>query len=270
MLLKKKFLQKLKTKKISSFLVVSFLFVFFTGYAAFFLSPYYLSGAGSLTYTPLNEIVTLENRDVQILSWSYSKDQRRMEVELQIDDRSFDGRNTYSFTAAFRPSNATVEITKVLEEPNYIVLEIDNVPRRWREISLRMRLESTSTEEIHLYSNAEQIANVESIEPLTALEYHVRRIERNITMYSDRVEEINQELQELSDKISNIQNTNQLLEDGKKYQTSAEIEETNLQISANLKAIKDTEKQMETLRGEKQEQENQISQAKERLAELKK
>ena len=89
-------------------------------------------------------------------------------------------------------------------------------------------------------------------------------------MYSDRVEEINQELQELSDKISNIQNTNQLLEDGKKYQTSAEIEETNLQISANLKAIEDTEKQMETLRGEKQEQENQISQAKERLAELKK
>jgi DNA repair exonuclease SbcCD ATPase subunit len=260
--------QNIRSKKLSGFLVVSFLLIFFLGYAVFFLSPYYLSGVGKLNYTPLREPVVLEYRDIQILSWSYCKDQKRMEVELQIDDHSFDGRNTYSFSAAFRPSNASVEITTVLEEPNYVVIEIDNIPRRWREISLRMRVEDAGTEEIRLYSNIEQIAQVDSIEPLTQLEYHVRRIERNIAAFTDRIEEIDQELQELSDKIVNIQEANRLLEDGKKYQTTVEIEETNLQISANLDAIEETEKEMETLRGEKQEQENLILQAQDRLKEL--
>ena len=198
-------MQNIRSKKLSGFLVVSFLLIFFLGYAVFFLSPYYLSGVGKLNYTPLREPVVLEYRDIQILSWSYCKDQKRMEVELQIDDHSFDGRNTYSFSAAFRPSNASVEITTVLEEPNYVVIEIDNIPRRWREISLRMRVEDAGTEEIRLYSNIEQIAQVDSIEPLTQLEYHVRRIERNIEKKKESIEANDEEPQERTDNTVNIQ-----------------------------------------------------------------
>lgn len=259
-----------KTKKISNVVVVIFLIIFFVGYLFFFLSPYFMVGVGSMNYTNFSEVLTIENHDIQILNWSYSKKQQRMEVELSVNNRNFDGRNEYIFSAAFRPTNKAVDIEIVLSEPNYIVLQINNVPKRWQEISLRMKIAENGLEELKMYSNKDQISYVDDIQVLSELDYHLRQLERSISNYTKSIEDIDSQIQELYTKIQNIKDTNVQLEENKKYQTSVEIENTNQQIQANEDSIIEIEKQVESLKKEKAEYQNQILQAEERLKELQK
>ncbi len=267
---KKKILSTLRYKNFKNSLIVLFIVVSFVGYIVFFASPFYMVNVGDLKYTDFSKIVSMENRDIQILNWTYSKQQKRMEVEIQVDNKSFDGRDTYNFSVMFRPSDKAVKITKILEEANYIVLQIDGIPKSFKEISLRMEVENTPTEQIRLYSNVDQITYEEKIEPMSPLEYHMRRIERNIVNYNNEITGLDAEIQALENKITNIQTTNLRLEESKKYQTTAEMETTNRTITENLNTISELEKEIDGFKQKQQDIQNLIAQSNERLNELKK
>ncbi|MDE6019594.1 MAG: hypothetical protein K2H01_01165, partial [Ruminococcus sp.] len=165
--MRKKLFKDFKRKK-NNILIALFMCVLLGGYAIFFTSPYYMSDVGNAKATPLNETNKLENtRDIQLLSWTYSADQKIMEVELQINNTSFDGRDTYDFAALFRPSNKDVEIVKVIEETNYVVVQLKNVPKKWKQISLRIFVSDNYNSPLRLYSNIEDIEKVSDIKVLS-------------------------------------------------------------------------------------------------------
>lgn len=263
-------LLNLKRKK-NNTLIAFFVCVLLCGYAMFFASPYYMSDVGDAEVTPLNEINKLENsREVQLLSWTYSAEQKTMEIELQINNTSFDGRDTYDFAALFRPSNADVEIVKIIEETNYVVVQLKNVPKRWKQISLRIFVSDNPDSPLRLYSNIEDIEKVDNIEVLSRLDYHLRRIERNIHTIDEEYKTLTETIQSLQDKITNIKKSNLKLEDDKKYQTLEEIERTNAQILENEKTIENTQKEIEKLEKEQQSLIASRKDAEERLETLKK
>lgn len=266
---KKRIFENIKYKNFNNTLIILLIVVFFGGYIVFFTSPYYMAGVGNFKYTELSKPETLENnRDIQLLNWTYSKSQHCMEVEILVDNKSFDGRDTYAFSAIFRPSNRKVEIQKIVEESNYIVLHITGVPKNFQQISLRMYVEDNPSEPIRLYSNIDQITKVENIEILTRLEYHLRRIERNIASFDEQIDSLNNEIKGLQDKILNIKKASVKLEEDKRYQTLAEINRTNEKIAENEKSIDETEKQILELEKQRKEIENLRAQAAERLKEL--
>lgn len=258
-------------RKSNNILIALFICVLLGGYAIFFASPYYMLDVGNAKATPLNEINKLENtRDIQLLSWTYSADQKIMEVELQINNTSFDGRDTYDFVALFRPSNKDVEIVKVIEETNYVVVQLKNVPKKWKQISLRIFVSDNYNSPLRLYSNIEDIEKVSEIKVLSRVDYHVRRIQRNIHTIDTELKGLTEEVQHLQEKITNIKKQNLKLEGDKKYQTMGEIEGTNAQILENDKIIQNTQKEIKKLEERKQMLTVSRKDAEERLEILKK
>lgn len=257
-------------RKKGSFLISLFVLVLLGGYTIFFASPYYMTDVGDAKVTPLNQINKLENsREVQLLSWTYCKEQKTMEVELQISNTSFDGRNTYDFAALFRPSNKEVEIVKIIEETNYVVAQIHNVPDNWKQISLRIFVSDNPNTPLKLYSNVEVIEKADNIETLSRLDYHLRRINRNIQLIDNQLKDTSKEISNLQEKITNIKATNLKLEDDKKYQTLDEIEKTNAQILENEKTIENTLKEIDKLKEQQQTLLTSKKDAEERLETLK-
>lgn len=268
--MRKTLFRKLKRKK-DNILILLFMCILLGGYAIFFASPYYMLDVSSAKVTPLNEINKLENtREVQLLSWIYSVDQKTMEIELQINNTSFDGRDTYDFVALFRPSNQDVEIVKVIEETNYVVVQLKNVPKKWKQISLRIFVSDNPNNQLRLYSNIEDIEKVDHIEVLSRIDYHLRRIQRNIQTLDIELKKLSEDIQLLQEKIINIKKANIKLEDDKKYQTIEEIERTNAQILENEKIIQDTQKEIKKFEEQQQALTASRKDAEERLEFLKK
>lgn len=266
------FINKIKYKNWNSVLIATLVLIFIIGYAIFFLSPIYMSNSGDKKITALGEEQSFANEHaVTILNWEYSKEQRLMEIELGIENRAYDGKDTYSFSVLFRPTSSNqrkIQITKVVEETDYIVLQIANIPKNFKEISLRMSIEN-NPDTLRLYSNVDDIQYVNQINVLSPLEYHLRTMQRSISSYEEQIKNIEREISALDEKIINIKNANIQLEENKKYQITVEIIKTNRKIEENVTQIENLQKEIMSLKEKKREMENQKFQTAEKAKELK-
>ena len=161
-----------KTKRKPKYLLfILFFFFFIGGYLFFFTSMYWMPDNGTAKrLTKLHEVIEWNQRDLSLLRWEYSEEQQLMEVELEIINKEFDPDNEYEFSA-IESSGQRMKVEVVLKEPDWIILQIKDIPKRFREISLHMEMEHDENKGVvRLYTNRNDVKRVSDIHEKTRKE----------------------------------------------------------------------------------------------------
>ena len=74
-----------KLERTGNRILKGFLIIFFLGYAVFFTSRLWLpTPYEGVAITPIGKSITVEDRTLTIDSWKYSKEQREMEIIVEV------------------------------------------------------------------------------------------------------------------------------------------------------------------------------------------
>lgn len=221
-----------KTKRKPKYLLfILFFFFFIGGYLFFFTSMYWMPDNGTAKrLTKLHEVIEWNQRDLSLLRWEYSEEQQLMEVELEIINKEFDPDNEYEFSA-IESSGQRMKVEVVLKEPDWIILQIKDIPKRFREISLHMEMEHDENKGVvRLYTNRNDVKRVSDIHEKTRKEYRVARLKETVNGYQLSIESLEDTIVEKQQSIADITREIQRLEEKKAYQTEEELEQTELLI----------------------------------------
>jgi len=237
-------------------------FAFFIGmvifiYLAFFTSKLWLpDDSDTKKFTALGTVLALEDRNITIRRWEYSPTQKRMEIELDVINNAYDHINEYTFTAVTNAYDR-LSVSTVVSENNFFVIALDNIPNDWKEISFRMSVAYPEEEApevpetLKMYTNAKDVATVDSLQPKTAMEYYKDQVHTTIAGYKEDIAEYEKNIAALNEKIEAAQQDNTNLEAKIPLQapTNAEesrkiIDNNNLQISSWQADIKSLEQKI--------------------------
>lgn len=150
-------------------------------YSIFFTSNIWLrSDYSNIDITPIGNVVTGNNREVTLISWNYCSDDKKMEILLGISNTSYDGNDTYTWTAEDR-ATGSLTVNPIIQTRNFVVLQLVNLPSRISVISLRMdNPDIKEFETLRIYGDPKRnITSVSSIQEKTENEYHMALLRRN-------------------------------------------------------------------------------------------
>lgn len=121
-----------------------------------------------MLYTPLKQDNPIDNLNVQINDWKYSKSQNMMEVDLTLDDESADLYDLSFLSKARMTGNELQNLdSKVMyQSSSYIVIFIKNIPENYNEVLLSVTSElktNNSSESVSLYTNRYKATKVDKI-----------------------------------------------------------------------------------------------------------
>lgn len=232
----------------------------------FFLNSNRLMGyKGDTLFTPMNEIKTVNNRDISIVKWTYSPKQKKMEVHVNIINNLFDGKDAYSFVAYGR-TTSNIKVNIISAEDNYYVLFLENVPKDFREISLQIDILGTIYKS---YTNMHQVEQVSEITEKTSEDYKIEQIMSDINAYQLKIQEVETLITEANAQIIDYEEQIENIESKKKYQTATEIVNSNSQIETIKQRISSLKKGNEEYVNNKTEYLDKIAKSREHLADLK-
>lgn len=241
---------KLKNKKIKKYTnrkLYTFLFASIFIYAFFFLSNLFMPPTFEGVETlKIGSSVEMESRKLTLLSWTYSKEQQKMEVILGLENLSLDGVKKYDWKIL---DKFGVKKSKVImETEDIIVLNIYDIKEDFTELKLIMGIRKedkdikTNFTELSFYTNNKIVTKVENIKEKTAKEYYkdatdslIRGLEKNIAEEEKNIKELEEKIEIAEKKIKDLKND-------MKFQTSAEKEisiEKILEIGDKVKDYQD-------------------------------
>lgn len=240
-----------------------FIFLFIGGYIFFFTSKLWMPTAGDATMlTKIGTSTTWNDREVTLLRWQYAPDQKRMEVELSVANKKFDGINSYKYEAV--ESNGSVLETKVIiEDPDWIIVQIEGVSKKFSEVSFRMisTEEDSNVETLKFYTNTNDVSRVDKLDVKTRNGYLVNRYEEEIANYQSEIDDLTSQISENKSQIKEIKKEISRLQSKKDYETEEEVTETNTLIN-------EARSSMENLQSKNEKNETQIAEYKERISNL--
>lgn len=221
-----------------------FLFLFIGGYIFFFSSKLWMPTAGDAKrVTRIGQEMDWNDRKVKILRWDYSPEQSLMEVELSIVNKKFDGINTYDYTA-LKPDGSSLAVNVVLEEPDWVILQIEDVPKKFSELALRMEFpDNEDAGMIKMYTNKNDVRMVDKIKAKDRNGYLKARYEEEISGYNESISDLQQQIQKEQEEIENIKEEITRLDSNREYQTESENEQTDslvLEAEHNITSLNDT------------------------------
>jgi len=203
-------------------------------YSIFFTSNIWLrSDYSNIDITPIGNVVTGNNREVTLISWNYCSDDKKMEILLGISNTSYDGNDTYTWTAEDR-ATGSLTVNPIIQTRNFVVLQLVNLPSRISVISLRMDNPNIKEfETLRIYGDPKRnITSVSSIQEKTENEYHVQQLQSEINIVTQNIENLQEEINTNQEKIQNLNYAIKEAENDLQYQTTSEIESTNQKISS--------------------------------------
>ena len=203
-------------------------------YSIFFTSNIWLrSDYSNIDITPIGNVVTGNNREVTLISWNYCSDDKKMEILLGISNTSYDGNDTYTWTAEDR-ATGSLTVNPIIQTRNFVVLQLVNLPSRISVISLRMdNPDIKEFETLRIYGDPKRnITSVSSIQEKTENEYHVQQLKSEINIVTQNIENLQEEINTNQEKIQNLNYAIKEAENDLQYQTTSEIESTNQKISS--------------------------------------
>ncbi|MCB5563254.1 hypothetical protein LIP72_13325 [Mediterraneibacter faecis] len=203
-------------------------------YSIFFTSNIWLrSDYSNIDITPIGNVVTGNNREVTLISWNYYSDDKKMEILLGISNTSYDGNDTYTWTAEDR-ATGSLTVNPIIQTRNFVVLQLVNLPSQISVISLRMdNPDIKEFETLRIYGDPKRnITSVSSIQEKTENEYHVQQLQSEINIVTQNIENLQEEINTNQEKIQNLNYAIKEAENDLQYQTTSEIESTNQKISS--------------------------------------
>lgn len=221
-----------KTKNMGQIFLKVFLSVFVVGYVFFLSSSFWFPTQDLVSASEVGKEYTWEDRRFTLLSWEYSETQRMMEVRIDVNNTSKNLTNEYAAEALER-TKGRQETEFVINSEDFLVIRINNVDRRWAEISLRISISDESdsgSNYLKLYTNKNEISRTDNIPDKTVNEYYLEKIQGNIRIIQSEIEEIEDTIYENSGQIEAYQARITELEEEKEYQTESEIADTDTLI----------------------------------------
>lgn len=186
-----------------------FIIVFIVGYAIFFTSKHWLAPVYvGVPTTKIGETVSQNDRDVTIKSWVWSKEQKKMEIIVSIDNLSIDDEDYYSWIVKDR--NGRLKSKVVLEKPDFVVINVFGVKSDWTELALVMSLESGDRKKdnafkpITVYASTDTVRSVDEIEDKSEYEYKRAAVEEIRMSYEKQIKALHSENQEKEKQIEAI------------------------------------------------------------------
>lgn len=245
------------------------LFLFIGGYAVFFTSRFWLRiPVQSGNATKIGTVVDWNDREVKLIRWEYSEQQKEMEVELDITNKRYDGINRYKFSAVDLNGNP-LYVDKIIEEDDWVVLQIKDLPSRWSDISLRIDMPKESEDTtLKLYSSLQDVKKVRKIVKRSRTDYQLLRCDSQIADYNKKIQKaeqkqgkLNQENLRIDDKIAELkekevyqtdeekENTEQLISDAEsqKQMNTEEMEQLKNKVTEYQQRVSNIEKQKEKI-----------------------
>lgn len=209
----------------------------------------------NIDITPIGSVVSQNNREVTLISWSYCRDERKMEVLLGISNTAYDGNDTYEWSAEDKDAGS-LKVTPIIEERNFVVLQLTDLPSRITVISLRMdQSKIQDFETIRLYAAPDRnMKSVTDIKVKSKEEYQTQQIQSEIELANETISDLEEEIRKNKSTIRNLNTAIKDAESDLQYQTSSEMESTNQKIS--------------TLRSQKKNANEAIDTAKKKIQEL--
>lgn len=248
------------------------LFMIFTilGYIFFCTSKAWFPDLSNTTaFTPMDTIYTLDNRDFTLKNWSWSPTQSLMEVEIDVNNKNFDKIDKYLFSCRDKRYNP-LPVEPVLEESNLLVIYIKDVPSDFSELSFRIKVDyGENTKEIsdmvRFYTNRKDIPIVDKITPMTAKQYYIARLDRNIAAYEKDVAEKQTFISGINAKILKAQEDITVLRNNLPLQSADEAALSQKRIHAIEENITDFHSQIESAELDIFELEDKIKEAQEKM-----
>lgn len=252
-----------KIKKSSDRLLYGFLIFFAAGYLIFFTSTLWLP----TTYTgvdakPLGTVVSENNRDITIDKWDYSKEQKMMEILIEIDDYSIDGLHDYNWTVFTVDGKLNTEV--VVSDDELVVLRAYKVPKRWKEAKVVMDISDadkvTGTEftPVTIYTNDKIVTEVSEIKEQDLQGYKVAAYTNRIEVTKQNIATAEQELAEINSQIAEAESNIKALQEKMEFQTESERADSQERITG-------FNSQIGSLTNQKEEKEAEIADLKEKI-----
>ena len=209
----------------------------------------------NIDITQIASVVSQNNREVTLISWNYCREERKMEVLLGISNTAYDGNDTYEWSAEDRDAGS-LKVTPIIEERNFVVLQLTDLPSRITVISLRMdQSKIQDFETIRLYAAPDRnMKSVTDIKVKSKEEYQIQQIQSEIELADLTISDLEEEIRKNKSTIRNLNTAIKDAESDLQYQTSSEMESTNQKIS--------------TLRSQKKNANEAIDTAKKKIQEL--
>lgn len=244
------------TKRKGNLALFGIVFFFIAGYIFFFSSTMWMpSNLAASLQTPLKENVQWGERTLQIRRWDYCETEQVMEVEIDMDNKSFDGKNHYQYSAINR-NNDQLKVVKMIEDSDWIVLRIENVTDNFGEISLRIDMMGEPDDNtLKLYTNVNAVKRVKDLEKRDRKGYQLLRLQRDTESYQKEISTLEKKKKSLLEKNQRMQDEINHLQSEESYQTEEmkaeqtdKINEIQSEISANQDEIQSYDLQLKEKR----------------------
>lgn len=238
------------------------IFLFIGGYTVFFTSRFWLQiPVDSGIATKIGTTTDWNDREIRLIRWDYSKEQKLMEVELDITNKRYDGINRYQYSAV--DLNGTpLYVDKIIEKDDWVVLQIKDLPKRWSDVSLRMDMPKDDTT-LKMYTSLKDVTKVGEIPKRSEKEYQILRCDSQINSYENTIKKLEQKTGRLNQENLRIQDKISELKEKETYQTDEEKENTEQLIS-------DAESQMQMNTEDIEEQKNKVTEYQKRIENIEK
>lgn len=245
------------------------LFLIAGGYLFFFSSLTWMpAGTNSEMLTPLGEEQEWAERTIEIVRWDYSESQELMEIEMDIKNNTFDGVNCYTYSAIDRAGD-TLTVQKIIEEPDWVVVQIKGVTSSFGEVSFRIDIpEKKEIDTLRLYTNKNSVRGVNKLEIKDRNGYRKGRFELQIAEYKKEIQQKEKQMNTIVSQNEQMQLEIERLQNESQYQTEEQKEETNARITEITGKMTSNQEETENLQKDIEECRKRIALAEKQIVEL--
>lgn len=226
-----------KNRNLSMVLFVSTVVIIFI---FFFLSKTLFDRKNELKFTNVNSVITIDKRDITLAKWVYCKETKKMEIEFDIVNTTYDGNDIYDFDVVDRKGNK-YHTDVVVTAPTMSVVQVENVPEEFSEMRIAMKVNYTDrkTDEIaKFYTNINQVEKVDEIVTYNSLEeYYVAKLNRYIDNYNSEIADTQKNIDAENKTVDNYNDLISNLNMQKSYAAGDELNSINKQIADTNKLL---------------------------------
>lgn len=228
--------EKMYIKNKNKYLICFFL-IFVIGYSLFFTSKIWMPTKKGNMDTHIGEIIEKNGHEVSILSWEYLEKNNEMEIYLYKNNKTADGIENFKYTALDK-NKGDIKSKTVYEDNELAVIHLINVPKRWKNISLRIDIKNNinkntdNFETIKLYKlkeNVKKVSDRNAFKFKSEKEYKIRVCNLKIKIIYKKIDNIRKNNSKLNHQLEKCDDKILELEEKAKYMTDEEkLDNTNV------------------------------------------
>lgn len=202
--------------------------VVIAGYLFFLPSRLWLPDMRELIEaTPFYEKQVFQDYSVYLTKWDYAENQQIMEVIVEVESK--DLLAAQLDCEAVERTSGELNTESVVEDREYLIIRITEIPERWKEISLHLKDDEGNV--LGMYTNVKEVQRVARLDARSASGYQIDRLHGQIGYDTYRIQQKENEISALTEENGKLKSAVEEMKK-KKYPTQDEAGEAAELIAA--------------------------------------